>query len=82
MPRKPRQHPRQLALIAPGSLVTLAGGQDAGVLRVEIGMGDYIRYEVMWWANGERKTQWLEAFEVALAGEQEPAVIGFQQVPA
>jgi hypothetical protein len=32
----------------------------AGVSR----RGDLIEYDIVWWANGERKTEWVFSFEI------------------
>jgi hypothetical protein len=50
----------------PGSKVGLpaAGIADAEVLTVQIRAGGYVTYEVAHWSDGERLTDWVEAFEV------------------
>lgn len=54
-----------VSIVPPGSIVSLAGGMDAGVLEVKIGTNFTISYHVVFWLNSDRRTMWVDSFEVA-----------------
>lgn len=59
---------RLVRIFRPGARVTLDGLRNttAQVLRVVI-EADRVSYEVAWWYCGERRTAWVEDFEIGHA---------------
>lgn len=60
--------------IAPGSRVLLDGGTIRGrVLHTCLGINGVDSYEVVWYVEGERLTDWVDPCEVEDADEAEDA---------
>jgi hypothetical protein len=69
--------PMSLSVFKPGTKVTIGNDITAQVRQVCI-QEDGITYEVIWWSDRERKTQWLSAFEVEPLKETTLIPVGFQ----
>jgi hypothetical protein len=52
-----------MIIIKPGSIVQY-GEIKAWVLAIEIRGGGFARYEIAWILNGDRKTTWVESWEL------------------
>jgi hypothetical protein len=76
-----RKQPPKLSILPPGSIVTMGGGIDAGVLEVKIGPCDLIAYHVVWWVGPERRTAWVDSFEVKAADESELVEVTLEVPP-
>lgn len=63
-------------VISPGSMIVLHSGLDVIVLAVLI-RGPLVQYEVSWLSNGDRKTAWIESFEIS-KNLGESSEIGFR----
>lgn len=66
-----------IAVYHPGSNVRVSG-LDATVLQVILKANLYVQYEVAWTINGDRKTAWVEEFEVEFS-ETPRYIIGFKE---
>lgn len=70
-------------LLKSGSSVSVIGTTITGVTVAVSADGpnnDNIEYKVIWWANGERKSQWMHDFEIELHKPKKQA--GFKTYPA
>jgi hypothetical protein len=74
---KKEASPMSLSVFKPGTKVTIGNDITAQVRQVCI-QEDGITYEVIWWSDRERKTQWLSAFEVEPLKETTLIPVGFQ----
>ena len=63
----------------PGTTVELTDGITAIIIAINIDSNCKIQYEVVWWASRERKTSWVEPFEIKVFGIGEQLKIGFNQ---
>ena len=54
-----------MELLKQGTRVTILGTEiKALIIGVCARGNDYINYEIVWWANGDRKTEWVYNFEI------------------
>ena len=62
---------------APGSEITI-NGHRAKIIAVHIYPGSTVRYTLMWWKDGTRIEQVVEAFEITTTCNSFPRKIGFK----
>lgn len=67
---------KALTVIAPGSKVKLASDLEAIVLAVLI-RGSLVQYEVAWIADSDRRSCFIESFEI-VSNEGDTMEVGFQ----
>jgi hypothetical protein len=54
-----------MELLKLGTRVVIIGTEIKALITGVSARGeDYIQYDIVWWANGERKTEWVHSFEI------------------
>jgi hypothetical protein len=54
-----------MELLKQGTRVVIIGTEIKALITGVSARGeDYIQYDIVWWANGERKTEWVFSFEI------------------
>lgn len=76
------EHETPLEVFRPGSRVKMLLGDDgwetAMVQAVRVQLGGVVDYNLIYWKDGERKTAWVEQFEVKAMSESDGrTTIGF-----
>lgn len=69
----------KIEVLEVGSTVFIGFGEiEAVIIGVSI-RGDchHVTYECEWWSGKDRKSAWLESFNVKAAGENSKVLIGF-----
>lgn len=62
----------------PGTKVKLIDDIIGNIRAINIDSSHGIQYEIIWWSNRERKTSWLEPFEIKEFDTKEQLQIGFK----
>ena len=69
---------KQIEVMQVGSPVTLADGIPATITAILINDKCRVTYQCVWWSGQERKSAYLEEFEVTPADETQRTTVGFQ----
>lgn len=71
--------PNSVAVHNVGSEAMLFSDLPVMITGVCIRNGNHVTYEVTWLHNGDRRTAWVEDFEVSVATKNQKLKIGFHE---